>query len=307
MAGRSSRPAGLHTSSPSQPRIEDILNANIQSSSPRAQRLSGTPNLSTGRRSSQTSQSSMAATPGDFVVGNGYSNARSMLVLPASPSSRRSTSNGFVPRVVRGNIPGRETPASSTSQTPNISSSRSPVSPFRSRRPSSSATASLTGMHRTAATPSPTNTVVPPPSLLVSFPRPSYLEHSALRYCIQTEPSSGVPPDLYHFDYLHSTAAATSSRRSRDVSSPSREMESDEESNVSTGDRDRSAPPPRLSSRKPGDTFMHLPTRWSDGDRCPSLSVSVDGRDLTFHGWRYSSVLELNLIHNFSYRRSKFR
>ena len=288
MAGRSSRPAGLHTSSSSQPRIEDILNANIQSSGPRAQRLSGTPNQPTNRRTAQTGHSSVSAMPSDFIVGNGYSSTRSVLVVPVSPSPRRNTSNGFVPRVVRGHIPGRETPASS-SQAPTIPSGRPPATPFRSRRPSSSATASLTGIHRTATTPSPTNTVVPPPSLLVPFPRPSYLEHSALRYCIQSEPSSGVPPDLYRFDHLHAGAAATSSRRSRDVSPPPHEMESDEESNISTGDRDRSAPPPRLVSRKPEDAILHLPTRWSDGDRCPSLSVSVDGRELTFHGWCHST------------------
>lgn len=73
-------------------------------------------------------------------------------------------------------------------------------------------------------------------------------------------------------------------------------MDSDEESSASTGDRDRSAPPSRLASRKAADTFMHLPTRWSDGDRCPSLSVSVDGRDLTFHGWWHGMPSQSQLI-----------
>ncbi|KAF8530934.1 hypothetical protein JB92DRAFT_2854373 [Gautieria morchelliformis] len=284
MAGRSSRsPAGLHASSPSQPRIQDILSPNIHSPSPRAQRLSGAPSLPTGRRNSQVGQSSVSATHSEGTAGNGFTSSRSTLIMPASPSPRRSASNSFVPRVVRGNIPGRETPGSS-SHAPSVPSGRPPVSPSRNRRPSSSAAASLTTMHRTASTPSPTNTIVPPPSTVVSFPRPSYLDNSALRYCLQSESGSGVPPDLYRFDSMHAGAAATSSRRSCGMSSPSHDMDSDEESNASAGDRGRSAPPPRLASQKAGDTFMHLPTRWSDRDRCPNLSVSVDGRDLTFHG-----------------------
>lgn len=64
---------------------------------------------------------------------------------------------------------------------------------------------------------------------------------------------------------------------------------SDEDSNsdrdeATTRGRGRTVTP-SVSRRPDVDTFMKLPTRWSDGDdRCPSLSVSVDGRDLTFHG-----------------------
>ena len=288
MAGRSSRsPAELHTTSPSQPRIEDILNINMYTPpSLRTQRLSGTPNQPTSRRNSQVGHLSVSGTHNDGALGNGLPTSRSTLIVPASPSSRRSLSSSFVPRVVRGNIPGRETPATpaSSSHSSGPPSGRPSASPSRTRRTSSSIPATVTSVHRSVSTPSPTNTVVPPPSHVVSFPRPSYLEHSALRYYLQSETSSGGPPDTYRYDSIHGGTAATSSRRSRAVPSPSRDMDSDEESNASTGDRDRSAPPPRLASRKAGDTFMHLPTRWSNGDRCPILTVSVDGRDLTFHG-----------------------
>ena len=289
MTGRNSRsPAGLHTTTPTPSRLEDLLNLNPHSPSSRTQRPGTSPNQHAGRRSSQADHLSVSTLHGDSAVGNSFPSSRST-ILPASSSPRRSTTNGFVPRVVRGNIPGRDTPTSS-SHAPSVLNSRPPPSPSRTRRPSNSATSSLTSMHRAVSTPSPTNTVVPPPTHVVSFPRPSYLEHSALRYCIQSEPSSEVPPDSYRFDYLHAGPAATSLRRSRDIPSPSRDMDSDEESSASTGDRDRSAPPSRLASRKAADTFMHLPTRWSDGDRCPSLSVSVDGRDLTFHGWWHSML-----------------
>ncbi|KAF8584921.1 SPRY-domain-containing protein [Ramaria rubella] len=201
--------------------------------------------------------------------------------MSSSPTTRRSASSSFVPRVVRGTIPGRDASGSSSNSTG--FNSRPPVSPTRTRRPSNSATASLSSTHRLASTPSSTSTLVPPPSHAASFPRPAYLEHSALRYCIQSN-DSGTPPDMYRFDSLHISAAPTKPQRARDVVSPSRDTDSDEDSNTSIGDQDRVVPPPHRATRKAANTLMPLPTRWSDGDRCPSLSVSVDGRDLTFHG-----------------------
>ncbi|KZW01983.1 SPRY-domain-containing protein [Exidia glandulosa HHB12029] len=43
------------------------------------------------------------------------------------------------------------------------------------------------------------------------------------------------------------------------------------------------APPPSTLPL-PREQTMPLPTRWSDADRLPQLTVSADGRDLTFHG-----------------------
>lgn len=46
------------------------------------------------------------------------------------------------------------------------------------------------------------------------------------------------------------------------------------------------------------DQPLKLPTRWSEQDRHQNLSVSPDGRDLTYHGWIFSfscNTLRLNI------------
>lgn len=120
------------------------------------------------------------------------------------------------------------------------------------------------------------------------FPRPAYLDHSALRDLLQTDAlttsvdarsaetrasitwtsTSTYPtlPALSHYSYL---------RRG-----PTSATESEDEG--------ATPPPPSLSATPnpvlKSNTVLRLPTRWSEQDRHPPLSVSADGRDLTFVG-----------------------
>ncbi|KAG6854081.1 hypothetical protein C0991_010828 [Blastosporella zonata] len=66
----------------------------------------------------------------------------------------------------------------------------------------------------------------------------------------------------------------------RDPQTSSVMLDSDEESNVSPSRKFPSALLPTLSQ----DRILRLPTRWSDQCRHSLLSVSGDGRDLTYHG-----------------------
>lgn len=110
------------------------------------------------------------------------------------------------------------------------------------------------------------------------FPRPGYLDHSALRHLLQTDTptqlSSLPKPDLavVRTEY-------TGGRR-RAQRSPS--FDSDEEDVSPSGEmfsRQQQDNNPLMSS-----TLLRLPTRWSEEYRSPMLSVSQDGRDLTYQG-----------------------
>ncbi|THU90771.1 SPRY-domain-containing protein [Dendrothele bispora CBS 962.96] len=93
-----------------------------------------------------------------------------------------------------------------------------------------------------------------PPSSPVSFPVPSYLNHSSLRHLLQTDVSPILTARRRHY-------------------SPS--TDSDDESNAS--------PPPREVDSTPSlDHPLQLPTRW-DPETCHHhLSISDNGRELTF-------------------------
>ncbi|KAF8525133.1 concanavalin A-like lectin/glucanase domain-containing protein [Hysterangium stoloniferum] len=134
-----------------------------------------------------------------------------------------------------------------------------------------------------------TSTIIPPPSShATAFSRPAYLENSALRHCLLSEPAPAAPPAPYLLGTLHASAAATSSRAGSSSPTARDTGDSDEDSNA--GERGRTTTP--SLPRQPVETYMYLPTRWSETDRCPSLSVSVDGRELTFHGANFSGERE---------------
>jgi hypothetical protein len=108
----------------------------------------------------------------------------------------------------------------------------------------------------------------------VTFSRPSYLEYSSLRHLLQAEgPASPL-----------SSRRADSSVGTRPqpypvAMSPSSDIEEDS----------GATPPPHnprpLSTSLPlatQDTPFRLPTRW--GDHHPNLSLSLDGRELTYEG-----------------------
>ena len=159
----------------------------------------------------------------------------------------------FEPRVIRD----------TSRTTDNLCASSSSTSPSRNRRPSTAETKiSSTQKPSVAYPPTPT----PAPN---TFPRPAYLEHSALRHLLQTD----SPPNL---PLLRTNGEVQfSATRARAPSTPT---DSDDESNVSLP---QEVPPAPLFSHYP---ILRLPTRWSEKYRHPSLSISSDGRELSFQG-----------------------
>ncbi|KAG2045275.1 hypothetical protein BDR03DRAFT_848151 [Suillus americanus] len=121
------------------------------------------------------------------------------------------------------------------------------------------------------------SSVGPFPADPAPFPRPAYLDHSALRHLLQTDIpqlSSSLKPDLV---VLRTEYAGGRRRAQR---SPS--FDSDEED---------TSPPGEMSSRQQQENnplmtsaLLSLPTRWSEEYRSSMLSVSADGRDLTYQG-----------------------
>jgi len=107
------------------------------------------------------------------------------------------------------------------------------------------------------------------------FPRPAYLDQSALRHLLQTD----TPPQLPSLPKPEPVVARTDYIRRRSQSTPS--FDSDEDEMSHSGD---------LSSRQQRETILmspaplRLPTRWSEEYRNPLLSVSADGRDLNYQG-----------------------
>ncbi|KAF8887755.1 hypothetical protein BD779DRAFT_1440522 [Infundibulicybe gibba] len=136
-------------------------------------------------------------------------------------------------------------------------------SPSRTRRPSSTSLRSP-GAQRLATVPA----IHAHP---VSFPRPAYLEHSALRQLLQTE----QPPSLSPSRKFDTLIAADTHPYTVAMSPPT---DSDEDSVMS--------PPRELQPvpSKPRPAVLRLPTRWSDQMKQSLLSLSADGRDLTYHG-----------------------
>jgi hypothetical protein len=178
-------------------------------------------------------------------------------ISPARPSARSFThsspvlpvrssprSNGFEPRVIRADSPRSADPAS-------LPSSSLP----RTRKPSATGPRTPSS-HRTISGPLPPTS----PPRPTSFSRPAYLEHSALRQLLQTEAPPALPP----------SRKAGPSRRSLTPSTDS--------------DDDGSPPPRRNPTVNPSPQVLHLPTRWSERYRHELLSISPDGRDVTYQG-----------------------
>ena len=167
-------------------------------------------------------------------------------------SSMQPRTNAFEPRVIRA--PGRET---GTIDTECIAPSLSGQSSAR-RRSVSVARAT-------------TSRSVTMPSRPVSgpCPKPSYLEFSALRHLIHTDPAvlpvasrKQQPPPTRPQPYP--TAMSP---------------DSDNDDDGSSSPSLRDSPLPSLSAPSP-DQRLKLPTRWSDEDRASDLNVSLDGREL---------------------------
>jgi Ran-binding protein 9/10 len=117
------------------------------------------------------------------------------------------------------------------------------------------------------------------------FSRPAYLDQSALRHLLQTD----TPPQLASSPKPEPAVARTDYGVNRRRSHRSPSSDSDEEDMSHSGE---------LSSRQQETILMspaplRLPTRWSEEYRSSLLSVSTDGRDLSYQGqfmprqWNY--------------------
>jgi Ran-binding protein 9/10 len=213
------------------------------------------------RRGVSASYSARGSTSSAIATSPIRSTSRSMTTSHARGSPR--TTSSFEPRIVRA------TTESSRGVDPACLPSSS-TSPTRTRRPSI-ASGRAASTHRQVSS----HTVSTPPPPPVSFARPAYLEHSALRHMLQTELPPALPPSR-----KTETATLDHHGYSAAMSSPT---DSDEDGNVSPPRELPSAPPPLVSQ----DQIMRLPTRWSDQFRHALLTVSGDGRDLIYHGSFY--------------------
>lgn len=146
-------------------------------------------------------------------------------------------------------------------------------SPTQTRRTSGVGARSVSAQRHTPSIP-------PLPNTSVSFPRPAYLDHSALRDLLVTETTSPTlsgpaPPRKV-------TPPASSIPSHGYAMSPS--TDSDEDSSPSPPPPSKDAgtvPTPVIPEEQ---VTYPLPTRWSDQARSNSLSVSHDGREISHHG-----------------------
>ncbi|KAI1790513.1 SPRY-domain-containing protein [Ganoderma leucocontextum] len=200
-----------------------------------------------------------------------------------SGPSQASPPPTFEPRIIRG------TPSPNPTRDPACNPPYSPsTSPVRPRRQSSGVRTQIAlgtspVAHRAHAPAHPGH------HTSHGFPRPAYLDNSALRDMLHTEPASSVlattSRQLTYPTSGHDVRAGTSPAPAIPYPYLRRDLtplgDSDDESVAAT-----TTPPPAVGAVTvlSTNTVLMLPTRWSEQDRTPSLSVSLDGRELTFTG-----------------------
>lgn len=185
------------------------------------------------------------------------STTSNQLSTSPSTSTLRSTSrvSTFEPRVVRGSP--HDHPHDAETSTTSISPSQARRSSLTTR--SSGPPRPVVPQHIFAKTP-------------VSFARPSYLEFCAMRQLLQTDPLPGPIP---------SRKASSISNTRPQIYAPSYSP-SDEDDGVQT--------PPLIPRSVPAATpapprqKILLPSRWSELDRHPNLTLGHDGREVSYTG-----------------------
>ena len=187
--------------------------------------------------------------------------------------SRSIGSGTFEPRVIRP--PG-------VSRGSCVDTTLSP-SATRNQRASTSNASTLSQRAGSLAFPQLSSHQSASPLPSIPFQRPAYLEHSSLKYLLQTE----FPPLLPLGRYGHDVRVLNDDQNSRNVTHPYPRRH---RTPLIGSDDDGPFTPPRDLPllHPPGSNtlspVLRLPTRWSDQDRHLSLSVSPDGRELTFVG-----------------------
>ncbi|KAI0307507.1 hypothetical protein B0F90DRAFT_1674305 [Multifurca ochricompacta] len=234
---------------------------------------------------------------GDIMSSVSPSNTRT--ILPSTSIPRQSSHPALAhsptfPRIIRANNVSNSPSVqlTSTSRADIACSPPLPTSPTHTRRPSAGPSNRRSpSVHRPGSL---AHSTLPSPHLALHqspapFPRPAYLEHSSLRHLLQTELPSNLPPSRY----TQSTIYPFVPRHQHASITPALIDDSDAESTTA------SPPPPGIPSspatagtKPPNESIslvgsspvFRLPTRWSEQDRHPYLSVSADGRELTYHG-----------------------
>ncbi|KAH9855764.1 SPRY-domain-containing protein [Lenzites betulinus] len=278
MSTRPSRSASIPIPTSSTARsLESVIPMSFSPTPASRQRLSSIPtpaSLGPGRGAPPISRS----------VSASYSSALSAVPRgrPAGPA--QASVPVFEPRIIRA------TTSPTPSRDPACNSPYSPSSsPVRPRRLSSGVRSQSVVSPGSLAPRSVLSTHASQTSQ--GFPRPTYLEYSSLREMLHTE--LGPSPSTQAARPATHSVASTDSRSSASPAPPAipypyfrRELspvgDSDDES-VATPS------PPQPASLGAVNvlstsTILMLPTRWSEQDRTPSLSISYDGRDLTFTG-----------------------
>ncbi|CCL99950.1 uncharacterized protein FIBRA_01975 [Fibroporia radiculosa] len=220
---------------------------------------------------------------------------------PNSPTNI-SPAASFQPRIIRAaSSPVAQRDPAACLPAPSVPEIPALTSPIRPRRLSAGPRSGLTpsaprlsaslpaGMHVDVV---PNHSILTPPAHAHnsnSFPRPAYLEYSALRDLLLAEPV--VSPHVYRTSTI-SAPVASHGQAPRPGPYPylrrslTPVMDSGSEGTHSP------SPPPQAPSTTTGQrismTDFRLPTRWSEHDRAPQLSVSADGRELTFTGHSFT-------------------
>ncbi|KAH8101615.1 SPRY-domain-containing protein [Cristinia sonorae] len=289
MSARRSRSTSISVpASSSTARLENVISMPFLASpglvgSPRPRMTNATrPSLTVSSGPTTTARRNVATSPVRSISGSySYSNA-------ASRSPVHSTSPPvFEPRIIRaGPSPARPVDPACF---PSVTSP--PTAPTR-RQSTTRLNSGITPVYhapmRTVEGSAPTTAPAVTHTQTEVFPRPTYLDHSALRDLLQTDaPISSVdarsaearaPVTWSTSAYPISVPAVSHYPYLRRVQTP-----------VTESEDEGSSPPPSTAPIAPNPVLManpvlRLPTRWSEQDRHPPLSVSPDGRELTFIG-----------------------
>ena len=208
----------------------------------------------------------------------------------------------FEPRVIRATPARPGEPGCAPAPTSQSSLGRSRRPSFR-RQSITTAPSAVPNTPRSAAPPALSSTT--PAS--TAFPRPPYLEHSALRDLLYTDAPPSYPGATHIEHVLASGPGPASSRMNTPVPTPYPYIRRDTTPGPDTDDDSvaTASPPPVRATTAPlapgallTNPALRLPTRWSEQDRHHLLTVSGDGRELTFYGEVIILLLRCDVLTN---------
>ncbi|TFY60350.1 hypothetical protein EVJ58_g5201 [Rhodofomes roseus] len=282
MSTRPTRSASIPipSSTPSAARnLEDVLSIPFvrQPSSGAASR----PRLPVASHTAQTSKGSEAL-------------ARATAQRVGTPTNADLSAPTFQPRIIRAAsnpTPSRDpiaclpgaAPAPSTSPVRSHRlgdrPSTTPVAPRLSASLSAGSRVHPSFTHSASA-----NTV--PTTAVQAFPRPTYLEYSALRDFLHTDTPAIVPPARNATIVPHPLTPVVAPQPYPYLRRSLTPADSDSENTPSP------SPPPHDTASTANNSLgalsanpvLRLPTRWSEQDRSTVLTISPDGQEVTFHG-----------------------